>query len=133
MQKDETKFANDVRDALESVGGFCFNVHGHRFQKSGMPDMYVAHREWSGWVEFKVLNNSASKLQMMKLKTLLVVGVPAFVVRLKENIVYCELGKETLAYCEEWDRSKGLSRGKSLIKMFNDAGSAAIEIMREKP
>jgi hypothetical protein len=134
---NETKFAKSVTDALESIGAFTFNVHGHRFQKSGWPDMYCAHPKWTGWCEFKVEKGKPTALQMQVMRGLLGRGVPAFVVRLREGSVYCELwhrnGFETLAYCHEWHRFKGTARGLNLVDMLVRAGDKAIEIIKGVP
>lgn len=130
----EREFSKQVVSALESAGSWCFNVHGHRFQKSGTPDVYVANIRWTGWIEFKVGSSRPRPLQIMTMKDLLVRGVPAFVVRLKDGVVYCELwggdSHEVLAYCKDWRRDKGTTRGLCLLTMFNDAGKMAIKIMK---
>lgn len=130
MNKKETVFGHDVVAALESAGSFCFNIHGHRYQKSGMPDLYVANTRWTGWIELKVDKGTVKDIQNMKIKDLLRRGVPAFVVRLREGVVYCELGKETLAWAKNWNIKKGQARGLGLLQMFNDAGEIAIKIMK---
>ena len=131
----ERDFAKLINGALESVGAFTFNVHGHRMQKSGMPDTYCAHPQWTGWTELKVGQNKPSPVQINVMKDMLRRGVPAFVVRYRERVVYCELWinkkeSETLAYCHEWERFKGNTRGLELLKMFNRAGDKAIEIIK---
>lgn len=129
----ESEFSREICAGLESVGSKILNVHGHRFQSAGWPDLYVCGR-WTGWVELKVESRKPTSLQIIVMKDLLVRGVPAFVVRWKDGVVYCELwssdGMETLGYCKEWGRSKGVARGLSLVKMFNDAGLLAIEMLK---
>jgi hypothetical protein len=131
---NETAFAKKIDDALESVGALTFNIHGHRFQKGGWPDLYCAHPKWTGFCEFKVGDGKPTATQIIVMKGLLYRNVPAFVVRLRENVVYCELwtstGFETLSYCHEWLRFKGTARGLSLLTMFDEAGANAIEIIR---
>jgi len=129
----ESEFQNQIVAGLESVGSKILNVHGHRFQKSGWPDLYVCGR-WTGWIELKVGQGKPTPLQIIVIKDLLIRGVPAFVVRLRENVVYCELwyqgGMESLAYCREWNRRKGITRGLSLVEMFRGAGTLAIEMLK---
>lgn len=135
---NESQFSHKIVQGLEGVGAWIMNVHGHRFQKSGIPDLYVAHNQWTGWVEFKVGSGKPTDLQIMKMKDLLVRNVPAFVVRLRDGVIYCELwsggGKgrfcETLSCCELWGVWKGQALGMGLLKMFDDAGAMAIEIIR---
>ena len=130
----ERKFAKLIDDALCSVGALTFNIHGHRFQKSGWPDLYCAHPKWTGFCELKVDKNKPSPVQVTVMKDLVRRGVPAFVVRFRENVVYCEFWFktdefETLAYCHEWQRFKGTARGMNLLTMFNEAGDRAIEMI----
>lgn len=140
----ESEFSYQIIGGLESVGSAILNLHGHRFQASGWPDLYICGR-WTGWVELKVDNCKPSSLQIIKMKDLLIRGVPAFVCRLKDGIVYCELwyslghgrgkskvedGMETLAYCRNWQRNKGVNRGLGLIQMFNQAGEVAIKMLK---
>lgn len=126
----KNSFTKLVMEALEAAGSWCLKIHGHRYQKGGVPDLYIANLRWSGWIELKVGDRDIEPLQELNLKALLARGVAAFVVRWKDGIVYCELGKETLAYCEDWNYVKGATRGLSLLKMFNDAGDAALKIMK---
>ena len=37
--------------ALEKSGAFVFNCHGSEFQRAGMPDLWIAHHIWTGWLE----------------------------------------------------------------------------------
>ncbi len=128
----ESKFQHEIIDALESVGSKILNLHGHRYQAVGWPDLYTCGR-WTGWIELKVGSRKPTELQIMVIKDLLIRGVPAFVCRFKEDVVYCELwykgGMETLAYCRNWNRRKGITRGLSLIEMFNGAGRLAVEML----
>lgn len=129
----ESKFQSEIVCGLESVGSKVLNLHGHRFQSGGWPDLYVCGR-WTGWVELKVGNAKPSALQIIVMKDLLIRGVPAFVVRFRDNVVYCELwyqgGMESLAYCKGWNRRKGVTRGLALVEMFHGAGSLAIEMLK---
>ena len=129
----ESEFQREIIRGLESVGSKVLNLHGHRFQVSGWPDLYICGR-WTGWVELKVGDAKPTKLQIMVMKDLLIRGVPAFVVRLKGGVVSCELwykgGMESLAYCREWGRRKGATRGLSLIEMFKGAGQLAVEMVK---
>ncbi len=130
----EREFSGQIKAALESAGCWVFNVHGHRMQKAGVPDLYVASRLWTGWIELKIGDGKPSLMQVMQMKDLLRRNVPAFVVRLRDGVVYCELWTgeaefETLSYCEQWDRLKGQARGLSLLEMFDQAGRLAVNMI----
>jgi hypothetical protein len=131
----EKVFQRDVKRALESVGSWILNFHGHGFGKSGIPDLFVANTRWSGWIELKVGKNRPTPLQIICMKDLLRRGVPAFVVRGYEQNVVCELwygdkDYEILSFCEEWDRKKGITQGSSILDMLIEAGDKAIEIVK---
>jgi hypothetical protein len=82
-----------VKKELENCGAWVFNVHGHAMQRAGVPDLYVAHRKFHGWLELKVDNNSCSTLQKIVLRDLNARGVAAYVLRMKK-------GKTTLEDCD---------------------------------
>jgi hypothetical protein len=131
----ESDFSKKVVTALESVGALMLNIHGHRMQKGGIPDLWCCHPKWTGWTELKCEDRKPTKLQVNMMKDMLRRGTPAFVVRYREKVVYCELWMnkkemETLAYCHEWERFKGVTRGLQLLEMYDRAGLKAIEIMK---
>lgn len=135
----ETEFQRLLIRGLESVGAIVFNIHGHRYQKSGIPDFYCAvgsgaGGEWSGWIEVKVGKGAVSGLQVIRMKDLLRRGVPAFVVRWLDGNVYCELWYSEEEYvvlsCSElWLRSKGIARGKGIVDMLRAAGEEAVKLI----
>jgi hypothetical protein len=48
-------------------------------QVAGIPDLYVAHPIWTGWLELKAGTNVATKLQQHTLRKLMACGVDAIV------------------------------------------------------
>ena len=48
-------------------------------QMSGIPDLYIAHNIWKGWLELKTGNNPATTLQQHTLKKLYDCGVNAYI------------------------------------------------------
>jgi hypothetical protein len=81
----ETVLSGDLIKVLELHGAWTFNVHGHVFQKRGVPDLYVAHPFWTGWLELKVEDREVKELQRIQMEKLLGNGVPAFVLRLRRG------------------------------------------------
>ena len=138
----EKIFQRDVVRALEGVGSWILNFHGHGYGRSGIPDLFVANRKWSGWIELKIGNKKPTDLQVVCMKDLLCRGVPSFVVRGYESSMVCELWNrvghrgeggddyEILSYCKEWTRIKGLGQGFSLLEMLIVAGEKALEIVK---
>jgi hypothetical protein len=80
----ETDFKNRIVSALKSQGALTFKVHGHAFQSSGWPDLYVAHRKWTGWLELKVGSRALTTLQTIILRKLSDRGVSALELRFED-------------------------------------------------
>lgn len=50
----ECKKTHDATRAMEEQGAYIFVIAGgSRYQTVGMPDRYITHPLFSGWVEFK--------------------------------------------------------------------------------
>jgi hypothetical protein len=98
LRKKENKFQREVINAVESVAGFVFNCHGSRMQKVGMPDLYIAHSWWSGWLELKCQNRKLEPLQRKRILELTARRVPAFVLRWRNGSVCAEwVDEESIA------------------------------------
>lgn len=69
-------------------------------QQAGWPDLFVAHSQWTGWIELKVDKRQLEKLQELCIQDLLDRGVTAFCLRYSN-----ETGKFTVDGIEgfEWD------------------------------
>lgn len=81
----ENKFQKKVVEALIAKTAWILNVHGHRMQKSGVPDLQVVHRRWCGYLELKVGKNKCSPIQKQVIKKIKDRGFPVFVLRYIEN------------------------------------------------
>ncbi len=75
----ETSFQRILVKSLREAGAVVFNIHGHAMQVAGIPDLYVAHPIWTGWLELKAGTNVATKLQERTLRKLMTCGVDAVV------------------------------------------------------
>ncbi len=71
----ETNFQRILVTSFKQAGALVFNIHGHSMQIAGIPDLYVAHKVWTGWLELKTGVNKATKLQISTLRKLEVMGV----------------------------------------------------------
>lgn len=74
----ESNFQRILVKSLRECGAVVFNVHGHAYQIAGIPDLYVAHPIWNGWLELKTGNNPLTKLQTKTLKNLEAAKVRVF-------------------------------------------------------
>ena len=62
-KKKETKLQKKVQDYIESIGGYCFKVHGSAYMKAGIPDVICCYKGYFIGIECKVDNNTMTSLQ----------------------------------------------------------------------
>ena len=77
----ENKFAAKITANLRKCNALVLSVVGSRMQQNSWPDAYVAHRYWTGWIEFKGENTVLRKDQAILIEELWTRGVEAYVVR----------------------------------------------------
>ena len=96
IMTEETKFKNAIKTHLTGLGAKVFKVHGSEWQEPGWPDLYVAHKTWTGWLELKVSASDAA-LQKRRIEELKIRGVFAAFARKTGNkiCVYDCLGLES--------------------------------------
>jgi hypothetical protein len=80
----ETDFQTKLIKQLYSQGAWVFNIHGHRFQKGGVPDLLVIHPRFNGFVELKVEDRKADDSQKKVANDIKKRLFPAFVIRCRE-------------------------------------------------
>ena len=66
----EKDFQAKLRKQLKARGCLVFNLAGNMYTGSGIPDLYVQHPNWGGWIELKVDRNKLTPLQSAFLKEL---------------------------------------------------------------
>lgn len=81
----ENVFQPKMIKGLREDGALCVKIVGNVFQKIGIPDLYVASRKWTGWIELKVENRILEPHQAKMLQTLNEKGVPAIVARYRRR------------------------------------------------
>ncbi len=95
----ETNFQRVLVKSLRECGVVVFNIHGHAMQVAGIPDLYVAHTIWSGWLELKTGNNPVTKLQQHTLKQLYDCNINAYIlVGNKPRIIVKLYSEETVGH-----------------------------------
>lgn len=82
----ETQFKNKIVAMLKEEGAKTFKIHGSEWQEPGWPDLYVAHKMWTGWLELKV-NAGESDLQRKRIADLRIRGVYAAFMRYSDKII----------------------------------------------
>ena len=80
----ERQFQKQVVQFLRRRNALVFNLIGNAFQRD-LPDLYVAHRFWTGWLELKCDNYQPTKAQLSILAQLRKHGVKAYLFRCKDN------------------------------------------------
>ncbi len=76
----ESNFTKEVCHILKSQGAMIVSLVGGRLQRPGLPDRYVTHPQWQGFLEFKVGRNRCTVLQKQVLRELNAHGSNALVV-----------------------------------------------------
>jgi len=80
QQGSEKKFQQSVMKMLKKRDAKVWKIHGHMMQATGMPDLYVADKQWAGWLELKWAAGKLKPIQRHQLKELNERGVAAFCV-----------------------------------------------------
>lgn len=53
-----------IRSAVEERGARTVKLHGEMMQERGLPDLYVGHRHFHGWIEVKRGSSAPIEKQM---------------------------------------------------------------------
>lgn len=73
-KKEETKLQKKVQDYLESLGAYCFKVHGSAYMKAGIPDIICCYKGYFIGIECKVGKNKMSSLQEQHMGKIVIAG-----------------------------------------------------------
>ena len=63
MIKTENQWKAALVKELRSRGVMVLSLHGHAMQAPGWPDIFVADKLWSGWIELKAHDGELSGAQ----------------------------------------------------------------------
>jgi len=80
QQGSEKKFQQSIMKMLKKRDAKVWKIHGHMMQATGMPDLYVADKQWAGWLELKWADGKLKPIQRHQLKELNERGIAAFCV-----------------------------------------------------
>lgn len=81
----ERVFQQKLISAMRADGALCIKIVGNVFQKIGIPDLYVASKIWTGWLELKTENEELRPHQAKMICKLNERGVPALVARYRRR------------------------------------------------
>jgi len=82
----ESDFQGKLVHSLRNCNAIVLAFAGSKFQIPGIPDTYVAHSKWVGWIEFKGAKTKIDIKQTQLIKMLKYREVSAFIVR-EPNII----------------------------------------------
>ncbi len=83
----ECKLTKIICDELKRYNcKICIISGGSVFQTTGLPDRFISHSMWSGWIEFKDSETQLTKLQTYWIKEFRQRGQNAVVVRFPYRI-----------------------------------------------
>lgn len=68
--KTETQLTAQLVKAWREMRAEVLNLHGHMGQAPGWPDVFISHRTWTGWLEFKGSKTPWQPRQREIIKTL---------------------------------------------------------------
>ncbi len=71
---------------LENCGAFVIPYVASKYNRPGVPDRFVTHRLWHGWVEFKDIETKITNLQDWTIKQLRYRGCNAVILRFPNTI-----------------------------------------------
>ena len=72
---------------LRDEGAVVFKIRGGNGQRVGIPDLYVAHHHYHGWIEVKYKSRKTTPAQQQVMRELAATGTPALVVRGPDHAV----------------------------------------------
>jgi hypothetical protein len=135
MGKAESAFSAEMRQAIEGIGGWTFKKWGNVMEISGVPDRYVTHSKWTGWIEEKVNGFKLSAVQRHVINDMHKRGGAALVVRLWQgsrlDFEYTDGTVLATLPMEAWN-IKGPDRGRVLLEKLNEATQVLAQLLKRR-
>lgn len=78
---NETAYTAKVRKKLDAEGALTLKWRPGNGQRAGVPDLWVGHPHWQGWIEFKMDRNKLRPVQKSVINMLTARGVPTLIIR----------------------------------------------------
>lgn len=67
---NENEWTRKICKELEQHNAIVFALVGSEMQTVGIPDRYICHSRWQGWLEFKGVNTVLSTIQRKRINDL---------------------------------------------------------------
>ena len=77
----ESKFRKVICRKIRDMGGIIIPYVGSAMQFKGVPDIYLAHRRYCGFIEFKGEDTKINQVQTKVMMSLRNKGAKAYIVR----------------------------------------------------
>lgn len=77
----ESTYVRRLKRDLEREGAFVLKIRPGNGQRAGVPDLYVAHADFHGWIEAKWVNGRVTEVQRSVIEMIRARGVPVVVLR----------------------------------------------------
>jgi hypothetical protein len=74
----ERTWQSKLAKSLREQGAVVLVKHGNSTEGPGWPDLYVAHRQWTGWLELKIEPNKPTQRQRSVMQKLRSQGVEVY-------------------------------------------------------
>ena len=111
----ECKETRKLCRALEFQGAITFPAVAGEYSPPGWPDRWMAHGDWSAWIEFKAYNGRVKPEQVTQMNRIRAAGGRAYVVRFSEDwTLFCVESPEGVALSDWWSWGKFLEVVKCL-------------------
>ena len=81
----ESEISQKLCNSLRQLGAVVFKIHGHAMQQPGIPDFYLSHPLWQGWIETKGPMTKLTPLQVTFLRKLRKTGSNVCVLRFLDS------------------------------------------------
>lgn len=87
--KTEGEFQKKFVDAMREDGAVVFNFTGNQYTGAGIPDLYVCHWRFKGWIELKAgFKHKVTEPQRITIEELSLRGDVAFVLWLHDGLIH---------------------------------------------
>lgn len=88
----ESDYSQSLTKALRKhCKAIVFKIHGHGWQQPGIPDFFLGHEKYSGWIETKGKDTKLSPAQKVIIAELRRVNVNVYIVRfISPNCLWIE-------------------------------------------
>jgi len=103
----ETKLRKPFVKALREIGAVVIPYVGSSYGQQGVSDVFIAHKDWHGWIEFKGPTTQIAPLQQIFINGMRKRNVNAGVIRLLGEHKF-QIEDKIYTYLTGWHIIKGL-------------------------